>query len=169
MRLLLIRHADAGDPDAGRWRDDRERPLTPLGEREHATMAAALARLDLGVARVLSSPLVRARQTAEITARALGVVDVTLVPALGDRFVQDDVLAELGALASAKAVACVGHEPSISSFAATLLHGDGHVRVAFAKGAVMALDCPGPPAPGGARLLFFWSPRELQRMLDARD
>jgi phosphohistidine phosphatase len=168
MRLLLIRHADAGDPDAGRWRDDGERPLTSLGEREHAGVAAALARLELGVTCVLSSPLVRARQTAEITARALGVADVTLVPALGDRFDQDGVFAELGALASAKAVVCVGHEPSISSFAATLLHADGHVRVGFAKGAVMALECAGRPAPGSARLQFFWAPRDLQRMLDGR-
>lgn len=168
MRLLLIRHADAGEADVGRWRDDRERPLTPLGEREHAVVAAALARLDLGITCVLSSPLVRARQTAEITAHALGINDVTLVPALGDRFDQDEVLAELGALGNVKAAVCVGHEPSISSFAAALLHADGHVRLGFAKGAVMALECQGRPAPGGARLVFFWSPRDLQRMLDGR-
>ena len=168
LQLLLIRHADAGDPDPVRYRDDRERPLTPLGEREHATVAAALARLDLGITHVLTSPLVRARQTAEITARALGVDSVIIVQALGDRFHQDDLLAELGALPSTASVACVGHEPTISGFAATLLDGAGHMRIAFAKGAVMALECQGSPAPAGARLLFFWSPRELDRLLGAR-
>ena len=170
MRLLLIRHADAGEADPVRYRDDRERPLTPLGEREHAVVAAALARLDLGISRVITSPLVRARQTAEITAQALGVPSPTVVNALGafgDRFNQTDLLAELGALPSTASVACVGHEPTISRFAATLLDGAGHLRLAFAKGAVMALECQGPPAPGSARLLFFLAPRELARLLAA--
>ena len=168
MRLLLIRHADAGDSDSARYRDDRERPLSPLGEREHAAVAAALVRLDLGITHVLSSPLVRARQTAEITAQALGVASVTLVDALGDRFSPDEVLAELGALPSTASVACVGHEPTISGFAATLLDAVGHVRLAFAKGAVMALECQGCPVAGSARLVFFWSPRDLTRLIGAR-
>jgi phosphohistidine phosphatase len=168
VRLLLIRHADAGDPDPIRYRDDRERPLTSLGEREHAAVATALARLDLGITHVLSSPLVRARQTAEITARALGAPTVTLVAALGDRFNQAEVLAELDALPSTAGVACVGHEPTISAFAADLIDGSGHVRLGFAKGAVMALECQGRPAPGHARLRFFWSPGEITRITGVR-
>ena len=158
-----MRHADAGDVDPGRYPDDRLRPLTPHGEREHVDVAAALARLGLGVTHVLTSPLTRARQTADITARALGVGDVTVVDALGDRFSRDAVLAELSRLPSRSVVVCVGHEPSISRFAAALLHGDGHLHLAFAKSAVMALDCQSAPAPGNARLVFFMTPRELAR------
>ena len=163
MNVVLIRHADAGDPDPLRYPDDRLRPLTPSGERAHAAVASALARLDLRVTHVLSSPLTRARQTADITARALGVTDVRTVEALSDRFDLDGVLAELGTLPSHAGVVCVGHEPSMSRFAATLLHADANVRLGFAKSAVMALECQGNPAPGGARLLFFVSPRELLR------
>ena len=165
MRLLLIRHGEAGDPDPTRYPDDRLRPLTPAGEREHAAVAGALARLDLRVAHILSSPLTRARQTAEITARALGVADVTIVDALGDRFSRDGLLQALGALPSTTGVACVGHEPSISQFATTLLNADGGLRLSFAKSAVMALECQGPAAPASARLLFFWSPSELLRFV----
>lgn len=161
MRVILVRHADAGDLDPTCYPDDRLRPLTPRGEREHADVAAALARLGLGVTHILTSPLTRARQTAEITARTLGVDGIALVDALGDRFSLDGVLDELSALPSHAVVVCVGHEPHISRLAATLLHGDGNLRIAFAKSAVMALECQGRPAPGGARLVFFVTPREV--------
>jgi phosphohistidine phosphatase len=165
VRLVLIRHGDAGDPDPTRYPDDRLRPLIPAGEREHAAVAAALARLDLRLTHVLTSPLTRARQTAEITAHAIGVDGVTIVEALGDRFSRDGVLEALGTLPSTAGVVCVGHEPSISQFAGTLLNADGGMRLSFAKSAVMALECQGPPAPASARLLFFWSPRELLRLV----
>ena len=163
MRLLLVRHADAGDVDSARYPDDRLRPLTPDGEREHGAVAVALARFGLAVTHVLTSPRTRARQTAEITARALGVADVMVVDALGESFLLEGVLAALSALPTSAVVVCVGHEPNISRFAATLLHGDGNLRLAFAKSAVMALDCDGPPAPGRGRLVFFVTPRELVR------
>lgn len=115
---------------------------------------------------MLTSPLLRARQTAEITARALDVDGVTVVEALGERFSMGDLLAELGALPSHAAVVCVGHEPGMSRLAATLLHADGNVRIGFAKSSVMALEFQGSPAPGGARLLFFMSPEELLRLVE---
>jgi phosphohistidine phosphatase len=161
VRVVLVRHADAGDPDPARHPDDRLRPLTARGEREHAEVAAALARFDLRATHVLTSPLVRARQTAEITARALGVAAVAVVDALGDRFSLDGVLDEFAGLPPSAVVVCVGHEPNISRLAATLLHADGHVQIAFPKSAVMALDCQGRAAPGSARLTFFVTPREV--------
>ncbi|MBI2205671.1 MAG: histidine phosphatase family protein [Candidatus Rokubacteria bacterium] len=166
MKLVLIRHADAGDADAIRYPDDRTRPLTTAGEREHAAVAGALALLDLHVTDVLSSPLARARQTATITARALDVAEVRVVDALGDRFRMDDLLAELSALPPDATVACVGHEPHMSRLAARLLHADGNIRVAFAKSAVMVLDFQGHPGRGTARLVFFMSPRETLRLIE---
>ncbi len=74
MRLYLMRHAEAGEADARRWPDDRQRPLSERGHREHALVAVALARMGVRFDRLLTSPLVRARQTAEITAAAYGGV-----------------------------------------------------------------------------------------------
>lgn len=166
MRVVLIRHADAGDADAIRYPDDRQRPLTTAGEREHAAVAGALALLDLHATHVLTSPFTRARQTAAITARALDVADVTVVEALGDRLSMDDLLAELAALPPDATVVCVGHEPSISRLAATLLHADGNIRIAFAKSGVMVLDFQGHPAPGSGGLICFMSPRETLRLIE---
>ena len=67
-----MRHAEAGEADPGRWPDDRQRPLTEAGRREHAIVAGALQRMGVRFERLLTSPLVRARETAEITARAFG-------------------------------------------------------------------------------------------------
>ena len=72
MLLILMRHGEAGEADSRRWPDDRQRPLTDAGRREHARMAEALRRMDVRFDRMLSSPLARARETAEITARVYG-------------------------------------------------------------------------------------------------
>ena len=63
-----MRHAHAGEADSRRWPGDRLRPLSDKGRRKHAVVADALRRMGVRFDRLLSSPLVRARQTADITA-----------------------------------------------------------------------------------------------------
>ena len=60
MLLLLVRHAQAGERDAERWPDDRQRPLTNPGRAAHAKVSRALRRLDLSPTLVLTSPWTRA-------------------------------------------------------------------------------------------------------------
>ena len=65
--LHLLRHADAGDPEA--WRgDDAARPLSPKGEAQAERLGAFLAGAGFRTDAVISSPKVRARRTAEIVA-----------------------------------------------------------------------------------------------------
>ncbi|HEV2235464.1 MAG TPA: histidine phosphatase family protein, partial [Ktedonobacterales bacterium] len=72
MRLYFLRHGQAGNPDE--WpHDDDERPLTRRGMAETAAAALGMRWLDLRIALVLSSPYVRAHQTALITAGELGL------------------------------------------------------------------------------------------------
>ena len=164
--MILIRHADAGDPDPGRYPDDGLRPLTPRGQQEHEAIARALHRMGIAATHVLTSPLLRARQTADITARALGHPGVPEpVEALGDRFSTRDLLNHLAQCPADALVVCVGHEPHLSRFAATLLHHEGAVRIALPKSGVIALECPGHPGPGMARLLFALPPEGLVRLL----
>lgn len=166
MRIVLIRHADAGDADPGRYPDDRLRPLVPAGEEAHAAIARGLAKLDLGVTHVFTSPFLRARQTAGITARAVGWEGTPVVTeALGDRFSVPALFEELARLPGDAVVMCFGHEPHLSRFAAHLLHRQGAVRIALAKSGVIALECYAAPAPGMARLVFMLPPGELLRLL----
>jgi len=161
VRLLVIRHADAGDADPRRYPDDRARPLTDHGRRVHRAVAAALARMDLRPTRLYTSPLVRARETAAITSEVLGGPAPELLDALGDEFSASRLLEVLAREPAAAVVACVGHEPSLSSFAALLLHPQAAIRIAMPKSGVIAFESSGPPTPGSARLLFALPPTAL--------
>ena len=120
MRITLIRHGDAGE-DAPR---DEERTLTKAGRAEVQRVAAALERGGVHFGAVVTSPLVRAVQTAEITAAVLGYRGRVVV---SDRLVPDafpaGVISLLSTMANAgkKSVALVAHEPVLSRVAAMLL------------------------------------------------
>ena len=167
MKLFLLRHADAGDPDPQRYPDDRLRPLTPEGRRQHEIIAGGLARIGLTPTHVLTSPLSRARETAEITARALGWTDpIESVETLGDQFSVPGLFEHLRRYPDDAAVLCVGHEPHLSRFAAALLHPEGTAKLSLSKSGVIGLECAGKPAPGAGRLLFLLQPKELRRLLE---
>src|ERR1700720_3238578 len=72
MDLLIVRHAIAFERDRHRWRDDGARPLSPAGIRRARKAAAGLKEFTKAPDRVLTSPLVRARQTAQILTDVAG-------------------------------------------------------------------------------------------------
>jgi phosphohistidine phosphatase len=118
VRVTLIRHAEAGD-DAPR---DEERALTDRGRTDCRRVGRALARRGVKFAAVISSPLVRAVQTAEIVLAALDQrVRVTVSDSLLPEARPGEVVTLLGSLASKKSVALVAHEPILSGVAAALL------------------------------------------------
>jgi phosphohistidine phosphatase len=158
VRLLVIRHADAGDADPQRYPDDRARPLTEDGHRAHRAVATALARMDLRPTRLYTSPLRRALETAVITHEVLGGPAPETLDALSDHFSAPRLLEVLVQQPDDALVACVGHEPSLSGFAALLLHPQGAVRIAMPKSGVIGFEFSGPPRAGGARLLFALPP-----------
>lgn len=168
MRLVLMRHAEAGEADARRWPDDRNRPLTDAGRREHAAVAAALRRMGLHFDRILTSPLVRARETAEITARAFGGAPaLESTELLGDEAEPPKTLAGL-AQVQAETLLCVGHEPTLSRVAGLLLSPDGRARVEMRKSGVAVIECAGPVAPGRGLLQMHLRPDELARLAGDR-
>src|SRR5271167_4240849 len=82
MELLIIRHTIAAPRDAHRWRDDGSRPLTPVGMRRSRRAAAGLKMIAKAPDRLLTSPLVRARQTARILTEVAGWPPAEEVPEL---------------------------------------------------------------------------------------
>jgi phosphohistidine phosphatase len=159
MRILLIRHADAGRRDPARWPDDSLRPLTDKGRRRHRRVARRLRRRGLVPTRVLASPWLRARESAEIT--AVGTRGPMPVPC--DALAASPDLAALGhALGDCDeetVAAFVGHEPWLSEFAALLLTGHAAgLSLDFAKSGVMAILAPALQ-PGAGTLEFFWRPK----------
>jgi phosphohistidine phosphatase len=115
MRLYLVRHAEAapGEPDA-------LRPLTPEGRRQASRLAERLAEADLRPAAVLCSPLLRARETAEVLARPLALepeADERLAPGATAEDVRAAVAGRGGT------VVVVGHQPDCGRIAADLTGG----------------------------------------------
>lgn len=161
MRLLIIRHASAvprGTPGI----PDDERPLTPRGVRRFRSAAVGLARIIKAPDALLTSPLPRAKRTAEIAARAWrGRVKPTETAALaGGGF--EELAGVLDKFRGDMTVAIVGHEPDLSTLLARVLGTPQADRLVFKKGGAALVDVPGPLAEGGA--LVWYLPPRLMRL-----
>ena len=160
MKVLLVRHAPAVKSGTGGVRD-HDRPLTRRGRRRFRLAARGLARIAGRPDVLLTSPLIRARQTADITARAFGRVAPRIEPALGEDDV-DVLVTTLKRFPADATVALVGHEPALSGLLAHLIGmHQGENRFAFKKGGAALVNLPeGPSVPG--QLLWFVKPRILR-------
>jgi phosphohistidine phosphatase len=164
MKLLLVRHAAAVRRGTSGIGDD-ERPLTPRGRAKLQVAARGLAQITERPDVLLTSPLSRARATAEISAAAFKKVTPRIEPALA----RGDVDAMVDALTKYppdSLVALVGHEPSLSQLLGRLLEmTHGTDRFVFKKGGAALVDLPDGPAAAG-RLCWFVKPRTLRSLGD---
>ncbi len=158
--MYLVRHgiaAERGDA----YPDDAVRPLIPEGKARLRQIATGLRQMGVEWDEVLTSPLVRALQTAQILAEAFDPpppVTVTDALALGGR--TDAVFSELARRRTVKSVALVGHMPGMGILAAQLIGASRELD--FKKGAVACITLERGPAAGAGRLLWFAPPRLLR-------
>ena len=157
MNLYIVRHADAGDRQA--WTgDDADRPLTDLGRRQARALAEALKRRGLALDAIVSSPLVRTRQTAEelIPAASDGTglrfSDLLAPDALKPRRLSK-YLAGLGAASAA----VVGHDPDLPAYLGWLLGVDPD-NVHLEKGGAALVTFDDGPSKGDGRLAWAVTP-----------
>ena len=157
MRLFFLRHGIA-EPGHGGM-SDFDRQLTDEGRAELEEVAHGLRRLKIRPDRLLSSPLVRARQTAEAVAPALAV-DVEIADELrsGATFAAFQQLARR--YSAAEALMFVGHEPDFSETAAALIGADGDGLV-LKKAGLIRVDLDGRFERGQGRLRWLLTPRQL--------
>lgn len=159
MRLFFLRHGDAEDRQPGQ--PDAARRLTPGGIQELELAARGMLSLDLRLDVILTSPLVRARETADIVARTLaGGAQVKIVAALGGGCSLGDLQTLLADQAPRARVLLVGHEPDFSTLVGTLI-GGGYVRVP--KASLVCLDVQ-RVEPGGAELRWHLLAEHLVRL-----
>jgi len=140
MKLYLVRHAIAENrsPDN---EDDSLRPLTEKGKEKLERIASGLGKLGVEPDLIVSSPYVRASQTASILAKTLKykeelIYSDSLVP-MGE---PDDMIGEINEKYSVDELMLVGHEPSMSMLASVLLAGDPNISINFKKGGVCCLS-----------------------------
>lgn len=159
MRLLLIRHAEAENRDPARWPDDTRRPLTEKGRLRHRRVAKRMKRRRLVPTVLLSSPWVRAWQTALLTTEYAGGPAAVAVPALAAPPDLEQLGAAIGQPDPDAMVALVGHEPWLSELASQLLTGEpGRLGIDLPKSGVLSLQCE-EFAAGRATLESLWRPK----------
>lgn len=133
MDIYILRHAEAGPALS-----DEDRMLTDHGQAQARAAAAGIARLNLEIAALLSSPLPRASQTAQPVSRALGV-PIETVEALATGRTPEEALAALTGRVGPTLL--VGHEPQLSGILELLTGGRVHMRKAMlARVEVEALE-----------------------------
>ncbi len=157
--LYLVRHAIAAERGET-YPDDSKRPLTPKGANKFRKAARGLAALDVQIDCIVTSPFVRARQTADILAAELPSTPpvfetAALVPG-GDFHA---LVAELDGYARYSSIALVGHEPGIGEIAGRLI-GLRHA-IEFKKGAVCRIDIETLPPAAPAHLHWFCTQKIL--------
>lgn len=166
MELLILRHAIAFPRDAKRWPDDGARPLTAEGVKRARRAAAGLKRIAKRPTLVLTSPLVRARDTAAIFAQAAQWPKAVECEALSPRGSLEGVFDALRRQGGkAECVAVVGHQPHLGHLLALGLRGDARPEAfEFKKSAVVSLQFEGPPRAGQGMLEWSLPPRMLRKL-----
>jgi phosphohistidine phosphatase len=164
--LLILRHAIAFPRDPKRWPDDSERPLTMEGAKRARRAAAGVKRIAKRPALVLTSPLVRARDTAAILVQAAHWPEATECAALSPAGAPEEVLAMLRHRgAKADCVAVVGHQPHLGRLLALCLRGDARCEAfELKKSAIVCLQFDGPPRAHQGVLTALFPPQALRKI-----
>jgi phosphohistidine phosphatase len=153
IQLHLLRHAHAGDPM--KWKGpDEVRPLTEKGRQQSERLGILLARSGFRPDAILSSPLTRALETAQLVGAALDV-PVTVVRELGEPLDLEAIEALLADAGSPRRPILVGHDPDFSLLAAEL---SGTTELPVRKATLVRIDVSLPLRPGSGILRWLLPP-----------
>ncbi len=160
MKVYLVRHGIAQERLGGAVLNDSQRPLTDEGKTEMKQVAHALKRLNVKPDLVVASPLVRAKQTAEIIREVLGPSDeLKITDSLAPGGSASGVYKFLRQFHQIEEVFLVGHEPDIGQLAANLLWAGSELNIPFKKGAVCRVDVFDLPPTSPGMLKWFITPK----------
>lgn len=165
MNLYLMRHGIAAARDDASVKHDGERPLTAKGVKLMRKGAKGMLRLAIPFDSVLTSPLPRARQTAEIVARILGIEDrFEEISALAPESTVEHLVLGLTRYQGRQHLLLVGHEPLLSSFAVYLLGGQRAINLSleFKKGCLCRIETETLSTGVPAKLHWLLTPKQLR-------
>jgi phosphohistidine phosphatase len=166
MNLYLLRHGIAVEPGPPGHEKDSERPLTPKGQHQLRQIAAAMKKMDLWFDLILSSPFLRAKQTAEIIA---GSLKLKRQPGFSDVLTPDgNPKALIRQLNESKPVPenvlLVGHEPYLSRLIALLTTGETGMAIDLKKGGLGKLEAESLRLGRCATLVWLLTPQQMELM-----
>ena len=164
MELYLVRHGIAEDAAPSRGRSDADRALTAQGRRKMRAAAKGLRALKVKPARIGSSPLMRARQTADILCEVLGAKrKIEECPFLAEGPETARVLHWLRERKCASAM-LVGHLPYLSETASELLIRSQSLNVRFRRASACCISFDGEPGAGRGKLEWLLQPHHLRAL-----
>lgn len=166
MNIFILRHGIAVDRGTKGFENDSERPLTGKGKRQLRKSAAAMKRMNLRFDLILSSPYVRARETAEIVAEELKLKKrLRLTDVLKAENEPESVVAEIRRLKpEPRNLLLVGHEPYLSNLVSRLVSGNGGLALDFKKGGLCKLETEKLNGGVVARLTWLLTPKLMKEM-----
>ncbi len=158
-----MRHGIAVDRLGGEIKSDWQRPLTTEGQAETNQVAKGLRKLGVTADLIVSSPLLRAKETAQIVLSVLNKgIELTVSESLAPGGTASDVYKFLAPHSSDKQnVFLVGHEPDISRLASTLLWAGPELYMPFKKAAICRIDIVDVPPTSPGVLKWFLTPKVL--------
>lgn len=166
MDLYLMRHGIAVPREEHLDKPDAGRALTEEGVRKTVQVAKGIVQLGITCDWIFTSPLVRARQTAEIAAQAIGLKErIEEWPELGAGASNEALLRRLQTAARQKqlgAALLVGHEPQLSELTSMLLSGTSKLSVDFRKAGICCLQVGPALKWGQATLHWLLTPKQLR-------
>lgn len=162
LELYLIRHGVAAERGE-EYPDDSKRPLTSRGIARLRREAKALNALQITFDLIITSPLIRTRQTADVIAESLQAKPpVATSDALAPAGTPAGVVQELARHAKKARIALVGHEPNLGELAARLIGAKSPIE--FKKGAICRIDFEVLPPKALGQLQWFVTPRMLRKI-----
>jgi phosphohistidine phosphatase len=163
IELFLVRHAIAAERGP-KYPDDRERPLTAAGAKKFSESVPGLLEMDVTIDFILTSPLVRAHETAVLLANGLkpkpGVVEVEALSPGGRHAAIVEAIKTHAK--RHRRLALVGHEPDLGELAGRLLAARGDFE--FKKGGVCLIEVDTATPGGPGTLRWFLTPRSLRAL-----
>lgn len=167
MEVILIRHAKAESRDANSWPDDDVRPLTAEGRAEQRAATRAMKKMGIKFDFLVTSPLLRARETAELVAKGYRWPEAPQqAEELGHGYAPGAVVKLLAKFPPGASVALVGHEPDLSDFTGALVTKDGKLSIAVKKSGVVGIEFEGQAEEGKGTLLFHLKPGHLRKLAE---
>jgi phosphohistidine phosphatase len=165
MNLYILRHGIAVEHGAAGYKNDDERPLTGKGERKMWKIADAIKEMEISFDSIFSSPLVRARQTAEIVAEALKCKKrLELTDTLSPQQSAKPLIEHLQDQRAVDDILLVGHEPFLSQFVSLLISGNPETSVLLKKGGFCKLSTEHLKHAKCATLEWLLTPKQMELM-----
>lgn len=167
MNLYLLRHGIALVRTGSSLSDDRERPLSRKGIKRMRKAAKGLLRLNIPFDAVLTSPVLRARQTAEIVVNTLGKESrLEEISGLAPESTVEHLMPDLTRYQDRQHLLLVGHEPLLSQVAAYLLNGKplGGPTLELKKGSLCHIEIASPASDAPGKLRSLLTPKQLRSL-----